>query len=207
MPTSASRLPPTSRSTSVIRAVPGSAAQTRTPTACWSGSLREEPTSRASLRVITLPAAPIALACRRSPDARVGERSRRCPPGSMASDSRPGSRERRELQAWLTTVVGRVCLNMLRSRRSRPEELSVHVPDPVVSFEEDDDPEHEALLAESVGLACSRCSTRSVPPSGSRSCCTTFSGCRSRTSRPLWTAPSRRPAARQPRAAARPGRA
>ena len=57
------------------------------------------------------------------------------------------------LQAWLTTVVGRVCLNMLRSRRSRPEELSVHVPDPVVSFEEDDDPEHEALLAESVGLA------------------------------------------------------
>jgi RNA polymerase sigma factor (sigma-70 family) len=57
------------------------------------------------------------------------------------------------MQAWLTTIVGRVCLNMLRSRRSRPEELSVHVPDPVVSFEEDDDPEHEALLAESVGLA------------------------------------------------------
>jgi RNA polymerase sigma factor (sigma-70 family) len=57
------------------------------------------------------------------------------------------------MQAWLTTIVGRVCLNMLRSRRSRPEELSVHVPDPVVSFEEDDNPEHEALLAESVGLA------------------------------------------------------
>jgi RNA polymerase sigma-70 factor, ECF subfamily len=57
------------------------------------------------------------------------------------------------MQAWLTTIVGRVCLNTLRTRRSRPEELSVRVPDPVVSFEEDDDPEHEALLAESVGLA------------------------------------------------------
>ena len=66
-------------------------------------------------------------------------------------DQDPASVE--NLQAWLTTVVGRVCLNMLRSRRSRPEELCVHVPDPVVSFEEDDDPEHEALLAESVGLA------------------------------------------------------
>jgi hypothetical protein len=57
------------------------------------------------------------------------------------------------MQAWLTTVVGRVCLNMLRSRRARREDLSVHVPDPVVSFDEDADPEHEALLAESVGLA------------------------------------------------------
>src|ERR687891_19108 len=56
------------------------------------------------------------------------------------------------MQAWLTTVVGRVCLNMLRSRRARREEPSVHVPDPVVSFE-DDGPEHEALVAESVGLA------------------------------------------------------
>jgi RNA polymerase sigma-70 factor, ECF subfamily len=57
------------------------------------------------------------------------------------------------MQAWLTTVVGRVCLNMLRSRRARREEPSVHVPDPVVSLDEDADPEHEALLAESVGLA------------------------------------------------------
>jgi RNA polymerase sigma-70 factor (ECF subfamily) len=56
------------------------------------------------------------------------------------------------MQAWLTTVVGRVCLNMLRSRRSRREEPSMHVPDPVVSFG-DDGPEHEALLADSVGLA------------------------------------------------------
>jgi RNA polymerase sigma-70 factor (ECF subfamily) len=56
------------------------------------------------------------------------------------------------MRAWLTTVVGRVCLNMLRSRAARREERSVHVPDPVVEFEEDD-LEHETLLAESVGLA------------------------------------------------------
>ena len=41
------------------------------------------------------------------------------------------------MRAWLTTVVGRVSLNILRSRRARREELSVHVPDPVVSFEEE----------------------------------------------------------------------
>ncbi len=57
------------------------------------------------------------------------------------------------MQAWLTTIVGRVCLNMLRSRRSRDEQLSGRVPDPVVSFDESVDPEHEALLADSVGLA------------------------------------------------------
>jgi RNA polymerase sigma factor (sigma-70 family) len=58
------------------------------------------------------------------------------------------------MQAWLTTVVGRVCLNMLRTRRARREDLSdVHVPDPIVSFGESDDPEQEALVAESVGLA------------------------------------------------------
>src|ERR671910_950895 len=49
------------------------------------------------------------------------------------------------MQAWLTTVVGRVCLNTLRSRRARRDVPSVHVPDPVVSFDEDVDPEHEAL--------------------------------------------------------------
>jgi RNA polymerase sigma-70 factor (ECF subfamily) len=57
------------------------------------------------------------------------------------------------MQAWLTTIVGRVSLNMLRSRASRHEELPGHVPDPVVSFDESGDPEHEALLADSVGLA------------------------------------------------------
>src|SRR5215471_6238114 len=58
------------------------------------------------------------------------------------------------LGGWLTTVVARVCLDMLRSRKSRREEpLGVHVPDPIVSPEDRIDPEHEALLADSVGLA------------------------------------------------------
>ena len=58
------------------------------------------------------------------------------------------------LSGWLTTVVARVCLNMLRSRKVRREEpLNVHVPDPIVSRGEGGDPEHEALLADSVGLA------------------------------------------------------
>jgi RNA polymerase sigma factor (sigma-70 family) len=65
-------------------------------------------------------------------------------------DQDPGSVE--NMRAWLSTVVGRVCLNMLRSRRARREDLSVHVPDPVVSLE-GDGVEDEALLAESVGLA------------------------------------------------------
>lgn len=58
------------------------------------------------------------------------------------------------LRAWLTTVVGRVSLNMLRSRSTRREaSLETHVPDPIVSPEAGLDPEQEALLGESVGLA------------------------------------------------------
>jgi len=58
------------------------------------------------------------------------------------------------LGAWLTTVVGRVCLNMLRARTTRHEDpLTPHLPDPVVTRAEDTDPEHQALLADSVGLA------------------------------------------------------
>jgi RNA polymerase sigma factor (sigma-70 family) len=59
------------------------------------------------------------------------------------------------LGGWLTTVVARVCLNVLRSRKARREEPleEVHVPDPVVSSRDGLDPEHEALLADSVGLA------------------------------------------------------
>jgi RNA polymerase sigma-70 factor, ECF subfamily len=58
------------------------------------------------------------------------------------------------LGGWLTNVVGRVCLDMLRSRRSRREgPLGVHVPEPIVSRGDGTDPEHEALLADSVGLA------------------------------------------------------
>jgi RNA polymerase sigma factor (sigma-70 family) len=58
------------------------------------------------------------------------------------------------LGAWLTTVVARVSLNMLRSRRTRGEEpLGVRVPEPIVDRVDGTDPEHEALLADSVGLA------------------------------------------------------
>jgi RNA polymerase sigma-70 factor (ECF subfamily) len=55
---------------------------------------------------------------------------------------------------WLTTVVARVCLNMLRSRATRREEpLEFHVPDPVVTLDGTGDPEREAEVAEGVGLA------------------------------------------------------
>ncbi|MFI9559740.1 RNA polymerase sigma factor SigJ [Nonomuraea endophytica] len=58
------------------------------------------------------------------------------------------------LGGWLTTVVGRVCLDMLRSRKGRREEsLEERLPDPVVSREDAGDPEQQALLADSVGLA------------------------------------------------------
>ncbi|MEX1078978.1 MAG: RNA polymerase sigma factor SigJ [Homoserinimonas sp.] len=58
------------------------------------------------------------------------------------------------LAGWLTTVIGRVCLNLLRSRRVRREQpLDVHTPDPIVSPVDGSDPEHEAVLADSVGLA------------------------------------------------------
>jgi len=58
------------------------------------------------------------------------------------------------LGGWLTTVVARVCLNMLQARRARREEpLEARMPDPVVSREDAIDPEQEALLADSVGLA------------------------------------------------------
>jgi RNA polymerase sigma-70 factor (ECF subfamily) len=58
------------------------------------------------------------------------------------------------LGGWLTTVVGRVCLDMLPSRKSRRQEpLGTHVPDPIAGRKDRTDPEHEALLADSVGLA------------------------------------------------------
>ena len=58
------------------------------------------------------------------------------------------------LGGWLTTVVARVSLNMLRSRRSRREEpLDMRMPEPIIDRADGTDPEHEALLADSVGLA------------------------------------------------------
>jgi RNA polymerase sigma-70 factor (ECF subfamily) len=68
--------------------------------------------------------------------------------------SRSGAGEVENLRAWLTTIVARVCLNMLRARRVRREEsLGLHLPDPVISPEGGLQPEEEALLADSVGLA------------------------------------------------------
>jgi RNA polymerase sigma factor (sigma-70 family) len=68
--------------------------------------------------------------------------------------SRSGTSGVENLGAWLTTVVARVCLNMLRSRKLRREEtLGPHLPEPIVSRADGVDPEHEALLADSVGLA------------------------------------------------------
>src|SRR5256886_13684583 len=58
------------------------------------------------------------------------------------------------LGGWLTTVVGRVCLDMLRARTARREApLQAHLPDPIVSRADGIDPEHEALVADAVGLA------------------------------------------------------
>jgi RNA polymerase sigma-70 factor (ECF subfamily) len=68
--------------------------------------------------------------------------------------SRSDTSEVANLSAWLTTVVGRVCLDMLRSRRSRREDpLDPDLTDAVVDRADGTDPEHEAVLADSVGLA------------------------------------------------------
>jgi RNA polymerase sigma factor (sigma-70 family) len=58
------------------------------------------------------------------------------------------------LSAWLTTIVARISLNMLRSRNTRREEpLDVHVPDPVITRADEPNPEDQAVMADSVGLA------------------------------------------------------
>ena len=68
--------------------------------------------------------------------------------------SRADTSDVENLGAWLTTVVARVSLNMLRSRKSRREEqFGPYVPEPIVDRADGVDPEHEALLADSVGLA------------------------------------------------------
>jgi RNA polymerase sigma-70 factor, ECF subfamily len=68
--------------------------------------------------------------------------------------SRAGVDEVENLGGWLTTIVARVCLNMLRARQARREEaLGVHLPDPIISRDGERQPEEEALLADSVSLA------------------------------------------------------
>ncbi|GAA0577901.1 sigma-70 family RNA polymerase sigma factor [Streptomyces crystallinus] len=68
--------------------------------------------------------------------------------------SRADTDEIENLVGWLTTIVGRVCLDMLRSRRARREDpLEAQVTEPALDPEDGADPEHQALLADSVGLA------------------------------------------------------
>ena len=68
--------------------------------------------------------------------------------------SRAGVDDVENLRGWMTTIVARVCMNMLRSRKARPEDpMGVHLPDPVVSPDGDIGPEQAALLADSVSLA------------------------------------------------------
>ncbi len=68
--------------------------------------------------------------------------------------SRAGADGIENFRGWLTTIVARVCLNALQARKARPEDASgVHLPDPIVRRAGELDPEHEALMADSVGLA------------------------------------------------------
>ncbi|HLM23279.1 MAG TPA: sigma-70 family RNA polymerase sigma factor [Propionibacteriaceae bacterium] len=68
--------------------------------------------------------------------------------------SRADTSDVENLGAWLTTVVARVALNILRARNTRREQpLEVHVPDPIIDPAEGSNPEHQAMLADSVGLA------------------------------------------------------
>ena len=83
------------------------------------------------------------------------------------------------LTGWLTTVVARVCLDMLRSRKTRREEATVE--DAAESVAGDDDPEHEALLADSVGLALLVVLKSWPLPNAWLLCCTTCSIYRLRT--------------------------
>ena len=69
--------------------------------------------------------------------------------------SRAPADEVDNLKAWLTTIVARVCLNLLRSRNAQREEsLEVSVPDPIVTLEGGPDPEQQALLAEGSASPC-----------------------------------------------------
>src|SRR5947199_2071570 len=68
--------------------------------------------------------------------------------------SRSGAGEVENLGGWLTTIVARVCLNMLRARKVRREDsLGLHLPDPIISRDGELQPEEEAVLADAVGLA------------------------------------------------------
>ena len=106
------------------------------------------------------------------------------------SRSDPGTID--NLGGWLTTAVGRVCLNMLASRREQP--AGMNLAESVVSDADGADPETEAVLADSIGPALLVILHTLAPPSGSHSSCTTRSPSRSMTSRPSSGARPPRPA-------------
>jgi len=90
----------------------------------------------------------------RLPDARLADEAEDAVQEAWQRLSRSRTSGVENLGGWLTTVVARVCLDMLRSRKARREEaLSAQVSGATVSRENGFDPEHEALLADSVGLA------------------------------------------------------
>ena len=86
----------------------------------------------------------------------LDHRGRRRPAGRLAGSAGPGH-DVDNMNGWLTTIVARVCLNMLRARNRRREEFfEEHLPDPIVSEYGAAQPEEQALLADSVGLALRR---------------------------------------------------
>ena len=75
--------------------------------------------------------------------------------------NRADSSEVHNLRGWLTTVVSRICLDMLRARQARREDLiDGWFPEPVVTTDTDADPEHEAIMADSVGVWMDAAMTR-----------------------------------------------
>ena len=109
--------------------------------------------------------------------------------------ARSDTGEVQNLRAWLTTVVARVCLDMLRSRTARREDaLDVHLPGPDRQRRRRaPTPRSRQFWPTRSGWRCSSSSTPSPPQSASPLCCTTSSPCRSRRSGPSWTAPPPRP--------------
>ena len=90
--------------------------------------------------------------------------------------SRASTTEVENLGGWLTTIVARVCLNMLRSRtRRREEPFGVHLPDPVISPYPALNPRRRRCWRTRSASPSSSCSTPSHRPNGSRSCSTTCS--------------------------------
>ena len=104
--------------------------------------------------------------------------------------SRADTSDVENLGGWLTTVVARVCLDMLRSRKSRREEpLDAHVPEPIVSARRTEaTPSTKRSWPTRSVSRCWWCWRRWLPPSGSPSCCTTCSPCPSTRSLPSWGA-------------------